>query len=382
MANFFDDKNYTDYFEKLNNRLNSSQENVVKKRVPNSDSPKETKKKGFYKTFRLKRIGLLFPAVLMLCLTLVIIFSVRSCSVDKTSNNGTVSVSSLGQTSESVTSDDQIKNTPQKIIYSSNEDVPDFPESNDAKAGIIIKKSNNTIVAAREPHKKIYPASTIKIMTLLCAVENIEDVNDTFTMTYEITDPLYVSDASVAGFLNNEKVTMTDLLYGMILPSGADAAIGLAVKIAGSEEAFVKLMNDKVKELGLENTNFTNVSGLYDQNNYSTAYDMAIILDCAMENELCRKVLSTYQYTTQKTPQNPEGILLQSTLFSYMYGTEPETATVLGGKTGFVNESGYCIASFGENKSQTEEYIVITMGNSSKWPAFYGQIDLYKKFAK
>ena len=219
-------------------------------------------------------------------------------------------------------------------------------------------------------------------MTLLCAVENIEDVNDTFTMTYEITDPLYVSDASVAGFLNNEKVTMTDLLYGMILPSGADAAIGLAVKIAGSEEAFVKLMNDKVKELGLENTNFTNVSGLYDQNNYSTAYDMAIILDCAMENELCRKVLSTYQYTTQKTPQNPEGILLQSTLFSYMYGTEPETATVLGGKTGFVNESGYCIASFGENKSQTEEYIVITMGNSSKWPAFYGQIDLYKKFAK
>ena len=112
MANFFDDKNYTDYFEKLNNRLNSSQENVVKKRVPNSDSPKETKKKGFYKTFRLKRIGLLFPAVLMLCLTLVIIFSVRSCSVDKTSNNGTVSVSSLGQTSESVTSALQMKMFP------------------------------------------------------------------------------------------------------------------------------------------------------------------------------------------------------------------------------------------------------------------------------
>ena len=65
-----------------------------------------------------------------------------------------------------------------------------------------------------------------------------------------------------------------------------------------------------------------------------------------------------------------------------MYGTEPETATILGGKTGFVNESGYCVTSFGKSNSSDEEYIVVTMGNSSKWPAFYGQIDLYKEFAK
>jgi len=177
-------------------------------------------------------------------------------------------------------------------------------------------------------------------------------------------------------------VSMNDLLYGLILPSGADAAMGLAVKIAGNEAAFVKLMNKKAKELGLKDSNFTNCTGLYNENNYTSAYDLAIILDAAMKNKLCREILSSYQHTTAKTEQNPNGILLSSTLFTYMYGTEPETAVITGGKTGFVNEAGYCIASFGRNTAGTEEYIVISMGNSSKWPAFYGQIDLYKQFAK
>ena len=219
-------------------------------------------------------------------------------------------------------------------------------------------------------------------MTLLVAAENITDFEDTFTMTLDITDPLFVAGASVAGFLNGEEVTMTDLLYGTILPSGADAAMGLAIKVAGSEKAFVKLMNEKVKELRLQNTHFANVTGLHDEENYSSAYDMAIILDAAMQNELCRTVLSTYQHTTRVTEQNPEGILLSSTLFTYMYGDEPETATILGGKTGFVNESGYCIASFGKANESQNEYIVVTLGNSARWPAFYGQIDLYKEFAK
>ena len=109
---------------------------------------------------------------------------------------------------------------------------------------------------------------------------------------------------------------------------------------------------------------------------------MAIILDAALQNDLCREVLSTYQHTTAVTPQNPKGILLSSTLFNYMYGTEPETATILGGKTGFVNESGYCIASYGKANSTENEFIVVTMGNSARWPAFEGQIELYKQYVK
>ena len=141
-------------------------------------------------------------------------------------------------------------------------------------------------------------------------------------------------------------------------------------------------MHKRVEEMGLKGTHFTNVSGLFNEENYSTAYDMAVITEYALRDELCKKVLSTYQHTTKKTPQNPDGITLSGTLFSYMYGDEPVTAEIMGGKTGYVNESGYCICTFGKNTANTEEYIVVTMGSSSKWPAFYGQIDLYKEFAK
>lgn len=219
-------------------------------------------------------------------------------------------------------------------------------------------------------------------MTLIVASENITDYSDTFTMTLDITDPLYVAGASVAGFLKDEEISMTDLLYGLILPSGADAAMGLAEKISGSEPAFVRLMNEKAEELGLEDTHFSNVSGLFDSEQYTSAYDMAIILETAIQDPLRRKILSTYQYTTAPTPQHPEGIALSSTLFDYMYGTEPETATIQGGKTGFINEAGYCIASYGANNTTGNEYIVVTLKNSSRNPAIFGQIDLYKQFAK
>ena len=365
MSDFFNDKNYNDYFEKLNTRLNS-----VEKKSP--DINPKPNKKGYYKVIRFKKRTLAIALVLVILI--IVAFSVKGC---KKGNDEKPNL--IGSTQTPTTAEKE----PKKVSFkAAGGETFAIPESNDAKTAIVVRLSDKAIIAERDANQKIYPASTLKIMTLLTAAEHIKDLDDTFTMTYEITDPLYVADASVAGFLNGEKVTMKDLLYGMILKSGADSAIALAVKIAGSEKAFVKLMNQKAKEMGLKNTNFTNVTGLHDLNNYSTAYDMAIITYHAIQNDLCRQVLSTYQHTTRKTPQNPEGILLSSTLFSYLYGDEPETAIISGGKTGFVNEAGYCISSFGRANETGEEYIVVTMGNSSKWPAFYGQIDLYKEFAK
>ena len=130
-----------------------------------------------------------------------------------------------------------------------------------SKAGVLINVSDNTIVAGRDENKIIYPASMTKIMTLIVAAENINSLDDTFTMTHEILEPLVDADASRAGFEENETVTMEDMLYGAVLPSGADATVGLATAISGSEEGFVDLMNDKVSEMGLENTHFINTSG-------------------------------------------------------------------------------------------------------------------------
>ena len=364
MSKNFSDKDYGGYFESLEKQLN--------KPVPSrKEISKETplpKKRGVYKVVRLRK------SVVAVCLAIVLILGVVLIATNKKPT-----IEPNPQQTET-----EEKNEPKynfvPILFTNQTTA--IPSTNDAESAVIVNLKQNKVIAERDANKRMFPASTTKIMTLLVAVENIKDMNDTFTMTLDITDPLYIAEASVAGFLNGEEVNMKDLLYGCILPSGADAAMGLAIKVAGSEEAFVKLMNKKVKELGLENTNFTNVTGLHNEQNYSSAYDMASILKAALQNDICREVLSTYRYTTAKTPQNPDGIPLSSTLFDYMYGTEPETATILGGKTGYVNQSGYCVASYGKANESGTEYIVVTLNNSSKWPAFHGQIDLYKQFAK
>ena len=369
MADYFQNKDYSDYFEKLNSRINSGEKPDLPKHKIRQTTRKRKRKAPRFMG------GFLSVVLATVILCVIVAVSSESRKSDPLQMEGEGALSAENETSP--------KDTQTKIItYKADGETVEIPEEYDAKTAVVVRLSDGKIVAQRGANERIYPASTLKIMTLLVAVENMKSLDDTFTMSYQLTDPLYLAKASVAGFKNGEEITVEDMLYGMILPSGADAAMGLAVKIAGSEENFVKLMNKRAGEMGLKGTNFTNVSGLYDQDNYSTAYDMAVITEYAYRNELCRKVLSTYKYTTKKTPQNPEGITLFGTLFSYMYGDEPVTAEILGGKTGYINESGYCISTFGKNTAGTEEYIVVTMGSSSMHPALYSQIDLYKEFAK
>lgn len=369
MAHNNDDKNYSEYFKSLENRIN--RENNVPEKC-RKDKRTAKKKCKFYKVFRLNKPLLMLASVFFIILIIAITVLTHKNSTEALPKNSEKSKVSYSAPSAKE----------HLISYKFTNNTAQIPESNDASGAIIVNLDTHTAAAAREPHARLYPASTTKIMTLLVAVENIKNYDDTFTMTREITDPLYVAEATVAGFSVDEKINMTDLLYGTILPSGGDAAMGLAVKLAGSEENFVKLMNKKATDLGLKDTHFTNVTGLYNADHYTSAYDMAIILETAYNNPICKKVLSTYQYTTSPTDKHPNGIELSATLFNYMYGTEPETATIEGGKTGFVNESGYCIATFGSNNTSGERYIAVTLKNSSRWPAFYGQIDLYKQFAE
>lgn len=238
-----------------------------------------------------------------------------------------------------------------------------------------------SVIAERNCTERCFPASTTKIMTALVALEIASDLEDTFTMTYEITDPLYKAEATVAGFLSGEVITVKDMLYGTILPSGGDAALGLAIKLCGSEKDFVKLMNKKAKDLKLKDTHFTNCTGLFDNEHYSNACDLAVIMKEALKSDLIREIMSTVNYTTSITPQHPEGITLQSTLFSYMYGTEPEIATITAGKTGYVSQSGYCFVTAGSNK-EGREYICVTLAGAQRWPSVFDQINLYKKFAE
>ncbi|MBQ3816771.1 MAG: D-alanyl-D-alanine carboxypeptidase [Clostridia bacterium] len=366
MSYNFENKHYKEYFKNL--------EENIKKEFKNEN--KVSEKKPSSKKYRVIRIK---PSVVLSSVAVVLVI----CLIVYIAKSSAPKVPKEAEENQETVSAERKEKLGELAGYAKYTDsTVEITDETDSKNVIVIDAAKNTVVAARDAETRVFPASTTKIMTILTAAENIDDLNETFTMSYEITDPLYKSEATLAGFSNGEKVTVKDMLYGAILPSGADATVGLAIKTAGSEEEFVKLMNKKAKQLKLKNTHFDNTSGLYSNGNYTSAHDMAVILKAAMENEVCREVLSAYQHTTAATPQHPEGITLTSTLFSHMYGTEPETATIKGGKTGYINESGYCIASFGENNTNKNEYIVVTLGGSSLWPAIFGQIELYKKFAK
>ena len=123
--------------------------------------------------------------------------------------------------------------------------------------------------------ERIYPASMTKMMTALVLIEQLDDWNEEVTVDADMFDQLYADQASLAGFSPDEVVSAKDLLYGVMLPSGAECSMALARKTCGSEEALVDLMNQKAEELGMENTHFMNVTGLHDENHNSTVKDMA-----------------------------------------------------------------------------------------------------------
>jgi D-alanyl-D-alanine carboxypeptidase (penicillin-binding protein 5/6) len=217
-------------------------------------------------------------------------------------------------------------------------------------------------------------------MTLLVAYELLTDTEATFTVTSTIIDPLYRSDASLAGFSPNETVTVLDLMYGTILPSGAEAAVSLAIFAAGSEEEFVRLMNEKAHGMGLTNTHFTNCSGLHDPDHYSTAVEMAMILDYTLQYEQCRQILSTYQYTTDPTNKHSDGVFMESTMFARMYGDEPDGVTILAGKTGYTPQAGHCLCSYAEDDITGERFILVTAGAEGKFEPVFDAITVYSEF--
>ena len=177
-----------------------------------------------------------------------------------------------------------------------------------------------------------------------------------------------------------ETVSVRELLYGTILPSGADAAMGLAVYAAGSHEAFVELMNQKIDELGLSDTaHFTNCVGLYDKEHLCTVYDMALIMKAAMENELCRKILDARTYETAPTADHPEGQTLSNWFLRRIEDKDTGDIEIIGAKTGYVVQSGSCAVSCGKD-SQGNRYICATGDAAGSWKCIYDHVALYHDY--
>lgn len=223
---------------------------------------------------------------------------------------------------------------------------------------ILVDTSSGTVINEYNSKDKIYPASLTKIMTAILAIENTSDLGQSITLPDEIFPPLYAQNASMAGFQPGEEVVLKDLLYGVMLPSGAECCIAFAEQIAGSEEQFVSLMNEKAKELGMEHTHFTNSTGLHDPDHYSTVEDISILLQYALKNDDFRAAFTSSRYSTHPSEQHPDGFTFRSTMFKYMDSTEVVGGEILGGKTGYTEEAGLCLASLAQINGK--EYILVT----------------------
>ncbi len=176
------------------------------------------------------------------------------------------------------------------------------------ESAILIDMDTGQVLYAKNPHMKLQPASTTKIMTGILAIEN-GNMEDYVTIDDEIVK---LTDGSHIALEPGEQVKFKDLLNALLIESANDAALALAKHISGSIDGFVKMMNDKAKEIGALNTNFVNPNGLTDENHLTTAYDLSLMAKYAMRNEIFREVVKNYTYIIPVTNKKNEERYLKS----------------------------------------------------------------------
>lgn len=239
-----------------------------------------------------------------------------------------------------------------------------------SETAVLIDSETGTIIAEKNANQKMYPASTTKIMTAILAIE-MGKLTDVITVD---DDTPYEIEGSHVALESGEILTLKDLLYALMLPSANDAASTIAKHYGKSTEGFVKLMNDKAKELGANNTHFANPHGLHDDNHYTTAYDLALITRYAMKNEIFREIVSTIKYEIQPTNKKSETryfTTLNKLLYSntsnqiYVDGAyiSPYYEGTTGVKTGYTPEAGNTLVA-SVKRSDTELIAVIMKGVS------------------
>lgn len=217
-----------------------------------------------------------------------------------------------------------------------------------SKNAILYNYDTNEVLYSKNPDEKVSIASMTKIMTCIVALERIDNLDEKVKMTSPMFYRLVEENASVAGFRIGETVTYRDLLYGLMLPSGADAAQGLAILSYGSTDNFVKAMNNKAKEIGLKNTRFANPTGLDNNNNYSTVDDVATLLKYSLNNDEFKKIFTTKKYVTSNKKHTFKATITKVNL---------DTSLIKGDKTGFTYDAGLCMASI-SNKDNVNLLLV------------------------
>ena len=246
------------------------------------------------------------------------------------------------------------------------------------------------IIASRKADEAIYPASMTKVMTLIVVVENLPDeecLKEEITISQSVYQAMVNEGSSGIGLEAGERITVESLLYALMLKSDGIAACELARYVAGSEEDFVELMNQKAEKMGLSNTHFENPTGLYHPNHKSTAREIASIMAYAMNMKLCRKVLLTQSYTApcvgtdgKKFSYNLYHNLIV-TQFEKIPVNQPDDVKVAAGKTGYTPESKFCLVTYAES-ADGHGYVCVTAEGDSYNACIADYITIYNTYAK
>ena len=241
----------------------------------------------------------------------------------------------------------------------------------DSKYAVLYNLNDDKVIYEIDKDKKTSVASLTKIMTTLVAIENIPILGEKVTITNNMLKGLIEADASVAGLEAGDVVTYKDLLYCTMLPSGADCARALAISVSGSEEDYVKLMNNKVASLNLTNTHFSNITGLDDDDNYSTVDDIAVILKHALKNDIFKEVFEASDYTLSN------GLDVTSTMRLSAKNKGIDISYIKGGKTGTTDDAGKCLASTAYDSDNDINYLLVTVGSEYTYGNIYDAANIY-----
>lgn len=242
---------------------------------------------------------------------------------------------------------------PEKILSESfaNFDLDIYSE------GVIVREINTEqVMYHKNAFEKFYPASTTKIMTLLIAIEN-GDLDDIVTVCDEAGK--VPRDSSLAYLSPGDQLTLRDLLYGLMIPSGNDAAVAIACHIAGSEKEFVAMMNEKARSLGTMKTNFMNSHGYHHPDHYTTPYDLALIMEEGAKNPVFREIIGAKEYHATITNRNGEEYerVWHCTNHALLEHSRYYIRELVGSKTGFTNEAKHTLVSLAEKNGY--EYVAV-----------------------
>ncbi|WP_171845034.1 D-alanyl-D-alanine carboxypeptidase family protein [Enterococcus mundtii] len=218
----------------------------------------------------------------------------------------------------------------------------------DSEEYILSDLKTNQILLEKNKDARVPIASLTKLMTTFILLDKKTELSEKVSVDPAVVQKLRLENASLAGFIEGDLVTVEDLAYGMILPSGGEAAVLAAKLVAGDENTFAKQMNDYAKRLGMKNTKFVNCTGLDQKENYSTVYDILKFLTNALKNKVFYKVFTTLEYNTQPTLYSPKGYVLTSSLLRENQSLSLNKGKILGGKTGYTPKAGLCLASIAE----------------------------------